>query len=227
MVWGWLWKIVISPLVLQAQGYDWNAEFAHFPFAQPTPVHFPVKTFPKEAIQRHRVKNSQAFKSPAVRSRLTGDEVERNAFARQVIALYDNHGVPNGILTCDEDLDGREPQQGSAGIREVVTFHFSDDELLPYQGQFPFDVIGDPEKDLYHRYGIETSIWAILNPRGARCDRWQSPKRQARLEGKPEMGPIWFTCGLLDSPDSVIRDVHYGTYALLAVTAKSRFDESL
>lgn len=32
------------------------------------------------------------------------------------------------------------------GIKEVVVFHSSDAELLPYQGDFPFDVIGDPEK---------------------------------------------------------------------------------
>jgi hypothetical protein len=42
-----------------------------------------------------------------------------------------------------------------------VIFHSSDAELLPYQGRFPFDVIGDPEKALYRRYGVESSISAL------------------------------------------------------------------
>jgi len=126
----WLYERIHDPKLLslidllQAQGYDWNAEFMNFPFAQATPTHFPVKRFPEEAMQRHGVNNSQALKAPAVRFRLTGDPAERVAFARQVTALYANHGVPNGMFTCDEHLGGREPQHGSE-LCSVVETMFS------------------------------------------------------------------------------------------------------
>lgn len=37
----------------------------------------------------------------------------------------------------------------AAGIHEVVIFHSPNASLLPYQGKFPFDVVGDPEKIHY------------------------------------------------------------------------------
>jgi hypothetical protein len=37
--------------------------------------------------------------------------------------------------------------------------------LLAFQGSFPFDVVGDPTKTLYRRFGVETSVFAILNPK--------------------------------------------------------------
>jgi hypothetical protein len=57
---------------------------------------------------------------------------------------------------------GQRPEASRpAGVREVVVFHSSDDELLPYQGRFPFDVIGDPEKLLHRRYGLhQTALFA-------------------------------------------------------------------
>jgi AhpC/TSA antioxidant enzyme len=58
----------------------------------------------------------------------------------------------------------RHSELTDRGINEIVVFHSSAEELLPYQGQFPFDVIGDPKKALYRRYGVEISIWPILSP---------------------------------------------------------------
>lgn len=73
-----------------------------------------------------------------------------------------------GCPVCNLHLQSfiaRHSELTDRGIREVVTFHSTDAELLPYQGQFPFDVIGDPKKVLYRRFGVETSIWAVLDPR--------------------------------------------------------------
>jgi len=58
----------------------------------------------------------------------------------------------------------RNAEIRSAGIKEVVAFHSADDELLPFQGAFPFAVIGDPNKKLYRRYGISTSLASVLHP---------------------------------------------------------------
>jgi hypothetical protein len=99
------------------------------------------------------------------------------------------------------------------GVHEVVAFHSSNAELLPYQGRFPFDVIGDPDKVLYHRYGVEASIWAILNPRG-----WGAAIKSNLMEGKPTAGKdkkhgiFGLPADFLISPDGIIKDVHYGTY---------------
>ena len=51
-----------------------------------------------------------------------------------------------------------------AGIREVVVFHSTDQQLLPYQGNFPFQVIGDPTKSLYKKFGVGSSLAAVLSP---------------------------------------------------------------
>jgi hypothetical protein len=52
-----------------------------------------------------------------------------------------------------------------AGVKEVALFHSSDAELLPFQGRFAFDVIGDLGKALYRKYGVESSISALLAPK--------------------------------------------------------------
>ena len=117
-------KLLALVALLQAQGYDWEAEFANFPFTQPTPHRFPVNEFPDEAMQRHGVNNAQALKASAVRFRYSGDKGEHAAFARQLNALDTYHGLPNGMFSCDEHLGGREPQHGSE-LCSVVETMFS------------------------------------------------------------------------------------------------------
>lgn len=49
----------------------------------------------------------------------------------------------------------------AAGIREVVVFHSSAEELRQYD--LPFDVIADPEKKLYREFGVESSARSLLH----------------------------------------------------------------
>jgi peroxiredoxin len=58
---------------------------------------------------------------------------------------------------------------GAAGIREVVVFHSTATELRKYQDDMPFPVIGDPDKTLYRRFGVEASAKAVLNPHAWRA----------------------------------------------------------
>ena len=51
----------------------------------------------------------------------------------------------------------------AAGIREVVVFHSSVVEMLPYQGDLPFAAIADPEKQLNKKFGVESSLRAVLS----------------------------------------------------------------
>jgi hypothetical protein len=53
----------------------------------------------------------------------------------------------------------------AALIREVVVFHSTSEELLPYAGDLPFAVIADPAKRLYADFGVEAGPRALLDPR--------------------------------------------------------------
>lgn len=52
-----------------------------------------------------------------------------------------------------------------AGIREVVLFHSTAEDLRAYQQQLPFAVVADRDKHLYHEFGVESSARAVLDPR--------------------------------------------------------------
>jgi len=59
----------------------------------------------------------------------------------------------------------RHSEISVAGIREVVVFHSSREELLEHAGGLPFDVVADPDKRLYREYGVESAPRALLDPR--------------------------------------------------------------
>ncbi|WP_021595894.1 peroxiredoxin-like family protein [Actinomadura welshii] len=59
----------------------------------------------------------------------------------------------------------RHAEIEAAGIREVVVFHSSAEELREYVGGLPFAVVGDPEKALYAEFGVESARRALLDPR--------------------------------------------------------------
>ena len=58
----------------------------------------------------------------------------------------------------------RNDELKAAGIREVVVFHSSADDLHKYQAELPFDVIPDPDRKLYTEFGVEHKPKAILSP---------------------------------------------------------------
>jgi hypothetical protein len=101
-----------------------------------------------------------------------------------------------------------------AGVHEVVIFHSSEKELLEYQGQFPFDVVGDPTKKFYKEYGVESSLLAILNP-GA----WGAMLKGNLAKDKPKMpmmpngGPLGLPADFLIAADGTLRGAHYGRHA--------------
>src|ERR1700730_13571818 len=59
----------------------------------------------------------------------------------------------------------RDLEIRSAGITEVVIFHSSKEELLPYQDDFPFAVVADPEKRFYDQYDVCSSVVSLFDPR--------------------------------------------------------------
>jgi len=59
----------------------------------------------------------------------------------------------------------RKDELADAGIKEVVVFHSTDDELRKYQAELPVAVIADPDKKIYAEFGVEKSPRSVLNPR--------------------------------------------------------------
>jgi peroxiredoxin len=106
----------------------------------------------------------------------------------------------------------RHPEIVAAGIREVVIFHSPRESLLPYQGNFPFSVIGDPEKKLYTQFGVDTSVFAILDVRA-----WPAIVRgnmvEDRPKGDPEGGPLGLPADFLIDTEGKIVASHYGAHA--------------
>jgi peroxiredoxin len=106
----------------------------------------------------------------------------------------------------------RNAEIEAAGVHEVVVFHSPNSSLLPFQGKFPFDVIGDPEKKLYRQFGVESSIFSILNP-GAWSSMFEGHALKDRPQGDPEGGPLGLPTDLLISADGKVVASHYGKHA--------------
>jgi peroxiredoxin len=106
----------------------------------------------------------------------------------------------------------RDGEITAKGIREVVVFHSPKESLLPYQGKFPFDVIGDPEKKLYAQFGVGTSIFSILDVRA-----WpaivKGNSASDKPKGSPEGGPFGLPADFLIASDGRVVASHYGRYA--------------
>lgn len=59
----------------------------------------------------------------------------------------------------------RHQEIADAGIREVVLFHSSADQLREYQADLPFAVVADPDRLVYTEFGVGSSLAAVLHPR--------------------------------------------------------------
>ena len=115
----------------------------------------------------------------------------------------------------------RHSEITAAGIREVVVFHSTEQELRQYEPDLPFAVIGDPGKELYAEFGVGTSRTAVRNPallvhfpaigwnfiRGIITGRRRPPPRN------PTGGPLGRPADLLIAPDGRVIAAKYGEHA--------------
>src|SRR5579864_5136628 len=56
----------------------------------------------------------------------------------------------------------RSDEIARAGVREVVVFHSTAEELRRYSAGIPFALVADPNKELYRELGVESSPRAVL-----------------------------------------------------------------
>lgn len=114
----------------------------------------------------------------------------------------------------------QHPEIVAAGIHEVVVFHSPVEAMRPYQGQLPFAVVADPERELYAEFGVKSSWTATAHPRAwtapLNWQTWSVVVRGKRAGGK--WGPqgesmLGLPADFLLAPDGQVLAAHYGTHA--------------
>ena len=129
-----------------------------------------------------------------------------------------------GCPVCNlhlRSVTARIDEIAATGIREIVIFHSTQDELRKYQGDMPFPVIADPKKQLYRKFGVEASTRAILNPRAWRAlpQGWRHSmgtaiaKRRGPLPASPTNGTLGLPADVLIASDGQVVAVKYGRHA--------------
>jgi peroxiredoxin len=129
-----------------------------------------------------------------------------------------------GCPVCNLHLQSfrrRHTEIAAAGIREVVVFHSTADDLRPYTADLPFVVIADPDKRLYREFGVESSLRALFDPRA-----WPAILRgimnsavsivrdkQAVPSLAPHGGRFGLPADFLIAPDGRVLATKYGIHA--------------
>jgi hypothetical protein len=135
----WLYNRTADPRLLElartlhAQGTDWRAHFAAFPFTDKTSTKLlgfggPEK-LPDTAMRAHGVNVAMALKTSALWSLVSGDAADRAAAIQALDVLDRYHGQPNGMFSADEHHAGRDPSQGTE-LCAVVETLFSLQQVL-------------------------------------------------------------------------------------------------
>jgi peroxiredoxin len=99
----------------------------------------------------------------------------------------------------------------AAGIKEVILFHSSVEEMRKYQGDIPFATVADPTKRFYQQFGVETSWFASLHPKAL----WAAIKGVllGKIGPNIENGPLGLPADILLDQTGTIVAVKYGSHA--------------
>lgn len=183
-------SLIALARLLYRQGYDWQSQFARFPFTQPCTAEY-LGLRPGEnndrAMQSHGVNNAMALKASPVWYLITGAEQERQGLAVQLAALDRYHGLPNGIFSADEHFAGRNPSQGTE-LCTVVEAMFSLEQSLA--------ILGDPALgDRLERIAFNALPGAFTDTMWAHQYNQQANQVEVSLHRRP-----WTT----DGPESNI-----------------------
>jgi len=120
---------------------------------------------PTSIIQSLPVRPGDTF-VPRELSSIDGERVRipdrTHAFVHLQLRRY--AGCPICSLHL-RSIEARHAELVSAGIREVVVFHSSAEDIRKVHRGWPFAVVADPRKELYAALGVGTSVRAVLDPR--------------------------------------------------------------
>ena len=105
----------------------------------------------------------------------------------------------------------------AGGVREVVVFHSTPEEMKQYESDLSFAAVADPEKRLYAEFGVEAGLRALLDPRAwtGVASATAESLRRGKLMGNtnPHGGRIGLPADFLIAPDGRVRACKYGTHA--------------
>jgi peroxiredoxin len=129
-----------------------------------------------------------------------------------------------GCPVCNLHLQSvarRHDSIAAAGIREVVVFHSSVEELLVHATDLPFAVVADPEKRLHAEFGAEAAPRAMLDPRawapilrGVSLSLWAIVRHHGRVPAiNPEGGRFELPAEFLIARDGRVLARKYGAHA--------------
>lgn len=160
-----------------------------------------------------------------------GDRFPRLTLAVAIggdVALPPAHGYVHlqlrrfaGCMVCNVHLRQvvrRLPEIQSAGVKEVIVFHSTRQEVIRHEGELPLTVVADPTKNLYRRFGVERSGMALVRA-------WRTlPKAlgwaavtAARTRQLPPLTPTGGELGrpadILIGASGKVVAVKYGTHA--------------
>jgi len=118
-------------------------------------------------------------------------------------------------------LAERYDEIAAAGIREIVVFHSTREELARHQADLPFAVVADPEKALYGEFGVESSPRAVLSPKAwrpisrglSRAARAMVAKREPAPTKRPHGGRLGLPGDFLIASDGRVVASKYGKHA--------------
>ena len=129
-----------------------------------------------------------------------------------------------GCPVCNLHLQAfvrRERELEAAGIREVVVFHSTTEDLRTHASHLPFAVIADPGKHLYVELGVESAPRALLDPRAwgaivrgvARSAFAIIRKRERPPALRPHGGRFGLPADFLVGRDGKVIAAKYGDHA--------------
>lgn len=106
------------------------------------------------------------------------------------------------------------------GIREVVLFHSTPEELETYVDDLPFDLVADPDRTLYRRFGVENSVRSVIDPRSVApiFKGMVDPSLAGKLRLKAGMhrangGHLGLPADILIDTNGTVIDAKYGKHA--------------
>ncbi|MCV7215160.1 AhpC/TSA family protein [Mycobacterium crocinum] len=128
-----------------------------------------------------------------------------------------------GCPICNVHLQSvvkRYDEIAANGIREVVMFHSTPEELKTYVDDLPFDLVPDPDRTLYRRFGVETSVRSVADPRSVApiFKGLVDPSLAGKLRLKAGMhrangGHLGLPADILIDTDGTVIDAKYGKHA--------------
>ena len=175
--------------LLHQQGYNWQAQYADFKYTKRITAE-DLKRQEAEGLKdvgfpTHGVNNGQAIKAGPVWSIVSGSATDRSAVLQMIAELNQYHGMPNGMFSCDENLAGLDPSQGSE-LCTVVEYMFSLENSLA--------ILGDPSLgDRLERLAFNALPGTLTDDMWAHQYNQESNQVECSLHRKP-----WAT----DGPES-------------------------